>query len=417
MVSDPAGAPASGPAEFSGHARGSAGYRRILIALFCAGIATFAQLYSPQGLLPLLADDLTITATQAALSVSVATTGLAVSVLPWSALADRIGRVAAMRISLVSMTVLGLATPLAPDLTVLLVIRALEGVALGGLPALAMTYLAEEIRRAETAVAAGTYVSGTTIGGLLGRLVAGPVGDLGGWRLGVTAVAVMAGAAAVAASLLLPAPRGYRRQVGVGAGRVLRACLTHLGRWRLLVLFLQGFLLMGSFVAVYNYLGFHLTAAPYGLPTAVTSLLFLAYLAGTVSSRVAGRWVSRFGVRAVLVGSAMVFVAGAALTLAGPLPVVALGLVVLTTGFFAGHAAASGAVGVTATEHRAQATALYILFYYAGSSLVGWLAGLDYDAGGWGGVVLLVCLLVGTAGALMALPGSAPRRSALRRSD
>ena len=52
---------------------------------------------------------------------------------------------------------------------------------------------------------------------------------------------------------------------------------------------------MGGFVACYNYLTFRLEAAPLGLSTTVTSLLFLAYLAGTVSSPLAGRLSDRFG--------------------------------------------------------------------------------------------------------------------------
>ena len=37
---------------FSGHAPGSREYRRLIVGLFFAGIATFAQLYSAQAVLP-----------------------------------------------------------------------------------------------------------------------------------------------------------------------------------------------------------------------------------------------------------------------------------------------------------------------------------------------------------------------------
>ncbi|MFE7020817.1 MFS transporter [Microbacterium sp. NPDC057650] len=97
-------------------------------------MATFAQLYSPQGILPLLATDFRVDASQASLAISAATTGLALSVLPWSLVADRIGRVRAMRIALVSATVLGLLMPWCPWFEALLAIRVLEGIALGGIP-------------------------------------------------------------------------------------------------------------------------------------------------------------------------------------------------------------------------------------------------------------------------------------------
>ncbi|MEL4486177.1 MFS transporter, partial [Shewanella algae] len=81
---------------------------------------------------------------QAALTVSASTLGLAVAVLPWSVVADRIGGVAAMAIGVVAATVLGALSPLAQDLGVLLVLRIVEGVALGAVPAVALAYLSEE---------------------------------------------------------------------------------------------------------------------------------------------------------------------------------------------------------------------------------------------------------------------------------
>src|SRR5258708_39880387 len=91
-----------------GHARGSAAYGRLLAALFCAGVATFAQLYSPQAVLPLISKDLGVGAANAALMVSASTVGLAIGVIPWSALADRIGRGKAISISVTVATLVGM---------------------------------------------------------------------------------------------------------------------------------------------------------------------------------------------------------------------------------------------------------------------------------------------------------------------
>lgn len=81
---------------WEGHPKGSTAYGRILAGLAFAGVATFAQLYSTQAVLPLMSRDLGVTAAEAALTISLATVGLAVTVIPWSFLADRIGRVRAM---------------------------------------------------------------------------------------------------------------------------------------------------------------------------------------------------------------------------------------------------------------------------------------------------------------------------------
>ena len=164
------------PDAWDGHAKGSRAYARILAGLSFAGVATFAQLYSTQAVLPLLASDLRITAAEAALTISLATVGLAVTVIPWSFLADRIGRVKAMMWGISIATVLGLLVPFAGSFGMLLGLRLLEGMALGGIPAIAIAYLNEEVTKAHAALAAGSYVAGTTLGGLAGRLVAGPAG-------------------------------------------------------------------------------------------------------------------------------------------------------------------------------------------------------------------------------------------------
>ncbi|MFE6994474.1 MFS transporter [Microbacterium sp. NPDC057659] len=377
---------------WDGHPRGTAPYRRISVALLGAGIATFAQLYSPQGILPLLATDLRVDASQASLSISAATTGLALSVLPWSLVADRIGRVRAMRIALVSATVLGLLMPWCPWFEALLVIRVLEGVALGGIPGIAVVYLSEEVDRRHTAIAAGTYVSGTTIGGLAGRLIAAPIADLTDWRWGTFAVALLAALATAVFFVIAPPPQGFRPHAA-SVSSVLRSAGRHMRDPRLLVLYGQGFLLMGGFVATYNYLTFRLEAPPFLLPVGVASLLFLAYLAGTVSSRMVGGLVGRLGRERLLLTSIGVMVAGMLLTLSDALVVIIAGLVVMTAGFFGAHAIASGWSGTRALHGRSQSTSLYNLWYYAGSSVFGYLGGFAWIAFGWGGVVTMVVML------------------------
>ncbi len=386
------------PEDWRGHPRGSREYRRLLVALAFAGVATFTQLYSTQGILPLIARDLSIDAATAALTVSGTTAGLAAAVLPWSWVADRVGRLPAMRIALASATALGLLAPLSPDAGVLIGVRIVEGVALGGLPAIALTYLAEEVDRRHAAVAAATYVAGTSLGGLLGRLIAAPVAEQSDWRVGVATVAVIAAGAAAVFMVLAPRARGFDRGPVGGVSHVART-IVELARDRVLVaLWAQGLLLMGGFVTVYNYLAFHLEGEPFLLPPSLASLLFTAYLAGTASSRLAGAFAERLGTRPVLIASSGVMLAGLALTLVEQLAVVIVGLVVLTAGFFAGHASASAAIGQRAASGRAQATSVYTLGYYAGSSLFGWLGGLAYLAGDWPAVVALVASLTTLAG-------------------
>jgi predicted MFS family arabinose efflux permease len=396
--------------DWTGHPRGSAPYRRLLAGLFFAGVATFAQLYSPQAVLPQIATDLRVGAASAALVISASTVGLAVGVIPWSMVADRIGRVRAMSIAVIAATVFGLIVPFAPSFQLLLTGRLFEGLMVGGVPAIAIAYLNEEIDPRHAARAAGTYVAGTTIGGLLGRIVAGPLADLAGWRWGVFSVAVICAVSAALFIALIPRARGFVPQrmrtgdpVGDETGGIARRLLANVRSSRLWALYAQGFLLMGGFVALYNYLTFRLTAAPFSVPSTIVSLIFIAYLAGTWSSARAGALASRFGRLIVLIASIVVMIAGVLLTLSDSLVVVLIGLVVATAGFFGAHATASGWTGSEAHVGRAQASSLYNLFYYAGSSLFGWLGGVFFVASGWGGVAGMVGCLAVAAGLLAAV--------------
>jgi MFS transporter, YNFM family, putative membrane transport protein len=392
-------------AAWAGHRRGSSAYRRLLAALFCAGIATFAQLYSPQGVLPEISANLGVGAASAALMVSACTIGLAVGVVPWSVIADRIGRVKAMTISVITSSVLGLLTPLAPSFHLLLAGRLLEGLLLGGVPAIAIAYLTEEIASEHAARAAGTFVSGTSIGGLLGRVVAGPVTDVSTWRVGMFTVAVLCAAAAAAFVKLAPQSRGFTPSTGRSVnpeGTLSHRLLANLRSPRQLILFAQGFLLMGGFVAIYNYLAFRLTAAPYHLPVTVVSLIFCAYLAGTCASTLAGAMATRFGRKAVLLTSIAIMITGVLITMCGNLFLILIGLVVSTVGFFGAHAIATGWAGRAATVGKAQASSLYNLFYYAGSSIIGWFGGIALAHAGWTGVALTVLILAGVAAAAAA---------------
>ncbi|WP_367734463.1 MFS transporter [Microbacterium sp. LMI1-1-1.1] len=386
---------------FAGHEPGSRDYRRLLVGLFFAGIATFAQLYAPQAVLPLIAADLGVPPATSALTVSASTLGLAAAVIPWSGVADRVGRVPAMGVGVVAATLLGGWAAVATDVTMLLALRFAEGIALGAVPAVALAYLSEEVHARHVAAAAGSYIAGTTVGGLSGRIIAGPVGELVGWRWGVASAVLLCAGAAALFLVLVPRARGFvagrSRERGDRGPSLVARLWMNLRTPAQLVLYAQGFLLMGAFVAVYNYLGFHLAAPPFSLSPVVVTLLFLAYLAGTVSSPRAGALAVRHGRFIVLVASIGVAAAGVLLMAVPVLPVVVVGLVVFTAGFFGAHAVASGWTPVASRpEARAQASSLYYLGYYGGSSVFGWLLGVIFGEAGWNvflAVVLGMCLV------------------------
>ncbi|GAA3495541.1 MFS transporter [Streptomyces prasinosporus] len=365
---------------------GGPGYRRMSLALFLAGVATFALLYSTQALLPLISGDLAVSAGDASWTVAAATGGLALCVLPMSALSERYGRRTVMTASLAVAVTLGLLVPFAPSLGALVALRALQGAALAGLPASATAYLAEEVAPRALVTAIGLFVAGNSVGGMSGRIVTGWVAQEWGWRVAVGVVGAVAVACAVAFRLLLPAPRHFRP--GSLRPRVLaRTVRKHLADPLLRRLYAIGALFMTVFGGVYTVIGYRLTEAPFSLPQGIVGSVFLVYLVGTVSASAAGRLVGRLGRRGALYAAGGTTAAGLLLSLAGSLAPVLLGLVLITAGFFAGHAVASSAVGRTATEGRAQASALYQSAYYVGSSAGSTVGALAFHAGGWAGTV------------------------------
>ncbi|MBV9025268.1 MAG: MFS transporter [Streptomycetaceae bacterium] len=365
---------------------GTAAYRRASLALFAAGMATFLLLYSTQGLLPALSNGFGVTPAQAGLTATMATAGLAVALIPLSALSEKYGRTPVMAASVLSAALIGLVIPFSPDLTVLVMLRTLQGVALAGLPATAMAYLAEEVSPQAIASAIGLYVAGNSIGGMSSRVIAGFVAQFAGWRAALLVLGVISLVCAIAFRLLAPKARHFT-PAAISPRALLRTVTGHLGNPLLVRLYALGLLFMSVFGAVYTVLGYRLTEAPFHLPEGVVGSIFLVYLVGTASSAAAGKLVARAGRRGALYCGIAAVTVGLALTLADSLVTVFAGLVFITAGFFIGHAVASGAVSRTVTSGRAQASALYLTAYYLGNSVGGTLGATAFHATGWPGTV------------------------------
>ena len=380
-------------APWRGYERGERGYRRIVLALFAAGFATFTQIFGAQAVLLQLGDDLGISASSAALTVSFTTIGVAVSVLPWASIADRLGRTTAMRISISAAAVLGFVTPLMPTFELILLARFVLGLSLGALPAVAMAYLAEEVSRKWLSVAAGTFIAGNILGGVLARLIAGVIADLSGWRVGIIVVSGLGALAAAAFVVSAPKALGYLRSAH--GGHSMSARLQYIFRHpQVLALYVQGFFIMGLFSAIYNYLGFHIVRDPLNLPVSFVSLLFLAYLAAMVSSRLAGSLVLRFEPLHIILSGLGTMVIGSAMMLSPVLPIVIVGLVVFTFGCFTAQPVASMLTGQIPEIGRSQATALFQIAWLGGSAVLGWSLGLVFESVGWTSTIALVIVLV-----------------------
>lgn len=400
-------APSRAPGE--GYLPGTGDYRRVVVALFAAGVVTFELLYSTQAILPALASRFEVSTTEATLTVSLTTLSLGLAMLVVGPLSDVVGRTRLIHLSMLLSTACAIGCALAPSWTALLVLRCLMGVALAGLPAAATAYLREELHSSTQARAAGLYIGGTALGGMTGRLLTGYAADLGDWRWALTSAAVLAAACALVVRRLLPASRNFVA-APTGVRPMLRMARRAVSDPALLGLYAIGGCAFGAMVAMLNVVTFRLEGPPFGLGLGAASLVFLVYPLGAASAASFGRLADRFGRRAVLPIGAVVAAVGALLTLSSSLVVLVGGLSLLAIGFFGLHGVASGWVPARAHAgggSAGQAASLYTFTYYLGAAVFGSLGAAAWTGAGWTGVVVLtVALLLVTGGIALALRGT-----------
>lgn len=348
---------------------------RLTAAVAASGFACFALLYTPQPVMPQIAQEFGLGPSGASLALSAATLALAVAVVPVAMLSERVGRRAVIVVSVLAAALLGLVLPFAPNYDVFLVLRVLQGIAAAGVPAASMAYLADELDNRRLGGAMGAMIAGNSLGGMVGRLVTGMTTDWLGWRGSVLLAGAFGLVAALVVVFFLPKAHGRPKR----APRGMKAALTDPV---LLSLYVVAVLLVGSFISFYNVAGFQLRG-----PAWLETLVFLFYGFGSTSAAFAGRLADRCGRGRVLLMCTGVLAFGAVASLLW----VPLGLAVVTAGFFAAHATASGWVGARAPEHaRGHASGLYLCGFYVGSSIGGTSGSTAYEEWGWGGLVLVI---------------------------
>ncbi|WP_275074689.1 MFS transporter [Providencia rettgeri] len=376
--------------------RDDALYLRVTLSFFTVGFATFALLYFVQPILPLLSADFNISPATASLALSLSTGLMALGLLITGPISDAIGRKNVMVIALTCAALFTLLSSVMQSWQGILIARALVGLSLSGVAAVAMTYLSEEIHPSYVALSMGLYISGNSIGGMSGRLMTGVVADYFSWRVAVVILGTLALIAAIGFWRLLP-PSQHFRASSLKPKNLWVNLHLHFRDKGLPWLFVEGFVLMGGFVTMYNYIGYRLLEAPYNFSQSTVGFLSVIYLTGTYSATKTGSLTQKYGLGNILIAAIGMMLLGILVTLHSNVWVVLLGMTLLTTGFFAAHSVASSWVGRRAKRARGQASSLYLFSYYAGSSIAGTVGGLFWANYGWNGVALFIAgiLMVG----------------------
>ena len=368
-------------------------FKSVLFCLFLAGFSIFSSLYCIQPLMPILAQFFKVTATHSSFPLAVSTISLALGLLITGFISDRFGRKPIMVFALFSVAILLLISSCLPNWSFFLITRVLIGIAVSGVAAVAMTYIGEEIVQKDIGLAMGLYISGTAIGGMGGRFIAGVLVDFVSWQMATAMIGMLNFIIAFIFYQKLPNSKHFK-SYPFRFSRFSHSFLETLKDVKLKLLFLQGFILMGCFVSIFNYMSFHLLDQPFNLSQVWIGCLSIVYLAGIYSAPRAAAWGRKWGRHGVLPWMLVLMLVGVFLMFSQFIWMIFIGLLIFTFAFFAGHSTASSWVSVQALQYKAVASSLYLFSYYLGSSILGSLSGVIWEHGQWNGLLIFIGILL-----------------------
>ena len=362
-------------------------------AVFLCGVCAFLDLYATQPLLPLFSTIFHAGKAAVGLTVSASTLGVALSAPLFGIFAERLSRKRVIVASIAAVAVPTFLAATAPSLHALIFWRFMQGLLAPGIFAITIAYVTEEWDRTSVAVVMSVYVSGTALGGFIGRILAGFAADHFGWHSAfiVLGAVTLLGALAVARWLpheRRPLPHPHHAHT---LRSQLAPMLQHLRNPHLLATYAVGFNVLFSLVGVFTYITFYLSDPPFRLSTAALSYLFVVYLIGLFVTPAAGYVITRVGLLRGIVTAIAISMLGVLITLIPSLPFVILGLALCSTGVFISQASATSYLREAAPEGgRVSAAGFYLSCYYIGGTAAGVVPSFFWHLGGWPACVAFI---------------------------
>ena len=376
-----------------------------ILACVLAGMCTFLNVYCTQPLLPYL--QRVYNSTVIGISLTVSSTILAVALMApvVGLLAESIGRKTVIVPSLYALTVPTLLAATSQSLQALIFWRFMQGLFVPGVIVVMMAYINEEFSASYVGRAMSAYVTGTVLGGFLGRYISGWVAHHFDWRGSFLAIGILNLAGAILVQQALPKAKNFVRSSGWRHS--IADGLEHLQNPRLLAVFGMGFAALFCLVGVFTYVNFYLAAAPFRLNSAQLGSVFFVYLLGLIVTPLSGRFLDNYGIRHTALLAFGFALVGLTLTLLRNLPLIIVGLALFSSGIFIFQAVGTVQTGIVAQRARSSAAGLYVTFYYIGGSLGAIVTGWTWVADGWRACVML---LMGVAGMAVLLAYGSSRK-------
>ena len=365
-----------------------------IVAVFLCGVFAFLDLYATQPLLPLFAKIFHASKAQVGFTISASTFGVALSAPLLGIFAEGLSRRRVILASLFALIFPTLLAGTSHTLSQLILWRFLQGLVIPGIFAMTITYITEQWGADSVALVMSVYVSGSAMGGFLGRLVTGLAADRLRWQSSFLILGSVTLAGAIAVARLLPREKAGMRASPVEGSSKWLPILEHLVNAKVLATCWAGFNVLFSLVAIFTYATFYLVAPPFNVSISTLSYLFVVYLVGLVATPAAGVLLPRIGLRAGMVAANLLSLAGVAVTLVHQLPIVVLGLAMMCTGVFVSQACATSYLReATPSGGRAAAIGLYVCCYYIGGTMGGVVPSYAWKLGGWPACVAFVAMV------------------------
>lgn len=352
------------------------------------GMFAFLQVYSIQAILPVLMMDFTATEVQAGMIVGATILAIAIMSPFLGMLSDAVGRK-----SFIVGALLFLAIPTAliaqsPNIGWMGMWRFMQGLSVPGITVVTIAYIGEEFEGRVLTELMSFYVSGSVLGGFMGRFLLGHLHELIGWRAGYYVMAGMTLIGALWVGKMLPASRHFVANPNFRSA--MQTLGEHLVNRYVVTSCLLGACVLFSLVGCFTFINLHLADTPYELSTGALANIFAVYLIGVVITPLSTTLLRRFGSARTVRVAVIISMFGVLLTLVTPLWGIVLGLAIMSSGVFITQAATISYIAVNVKKGRSLASGLYYMGYYAGGTMGAWLCGIAYARGQWSLTVWLL---------------------------